>query len=104
MAGWSAVRLIPDKTVGPEQMTVDFSVVTAVEGRWVDGRPQDFFPGEGKWCRGPKGGGGVDRVPWEWLRAPPHQLRGLGSAVSSPSRVRSGAPAQIDFFCTIFDL
>jgi len=26
-------------------MTVDFSVVAAVEGRWVDGRPQDFVPG-----------------------------------------------------------
>jgi len=45
MVGWSAVRLIPDKTLGPEQMTVDFSVVAAVEGRWVDGRPQDFVPG-----------------------------------------------------------
>jgi len=28
---------------------------------------------------------------------PPHQLEGLGSAVSSPSRVRGGVPENLDF-------
>jgi len=37
------------------------------------------------------------------VRAPPHQLRGLGSAVSFPSGVRDETPAQVDF-CAIFDL
>jgi len=47
-------------------------------------------------ARGPKGrewepgcwGGGIE--------PPPHQLGGLGSAVSSPSRVRGGAPENFE--------
>ena len=52
--------------------------------------------------RGPKGRYRVRRggVLGEGLRAPSHQLGGLGSAVSSPNGVRGGVPAQVGF-CTI---
>jgi len=37
-------------------------------------------------------------VSWERGREPPsHQLRGLGSAVSSPIGVRGGDPENLDF-------
>jgi len=32
---------------------------------------------------------------------PPHQLGGLGSAVSSPSGVRGGAPKKNGFWCIL---
>jgi len=39
----------------------------------------------------------VGGVLWRGQQAPPHQLDGLGSAVSSLSVVWGGAPAEIEF-------
>ena len=56
------------------------------------GRPQDLFSKGGQMVsRGPKGRGVVGFLG-RGLRAPLHQLRSLGSAVSSLSGVRGASP------------
>jgi len=52
------------------------------------GRVQDFALGARPKGRRPRSGGWV---PGEGQQPPPHQLWGMGSAVSSPSGVRGGA-------------
>ena len=70
--------------------TEDFTI------HWPSWAPAAFFPGRANGeprPEGPRQGGVLGRA----YEPPPHQLGGLGWAISSPSGVRGRAPAQIIF-------